>query len=174
VSLVSIAPPREIDLGWVRAESRSQTVRDVLCEMDRRGQKAGAGFYDYDADRNATPSPVVERIIEDFRAKSGIKSRAISNEEILERCVLSMINEGAKILEEGKAIRPPDIDVVWLNGYGWPIYRGGPMHYADAVGLPKVIDKLRTLQAIHGDDFKPAGLLEKLAAEGKALEKFAA
>jgi len=163
-----------LDLGWVRAESQGQSIQDVLCEMDRRGQKTGAGYYDYDADRNARPSLVTERIVEEFRAKSGIKSRVISDEEILERCIFSMINEGAKILEEGKAIRSSDIDVVWLNGYGWPIYRGGPMYYGDAIGLHKVVDQLKAMQTQLGDHFKPAALLERLAAEGKSFASLAA
>jgi 3-hydroxyacyl-CoA dehydrogenase len=156
-----------LDIGWVKENSKGETLRDVLCEMDRRGQKTGAGFYDYDENRTAKPSPVTEKIIQDFRAKKGINARTISDEEILERCVYPMINEGAKILEEGKAIRPSDIDVVWVNGYGWPVYRGGPMHYADQVGVDKVLAKMKEFQGALGDDFKPSALLEKLVAEGK-------
>jgi 3-hydroxyacyl-CoA dehydrogenase len=156
-----------LDIGWVKETSKGETLRDVLCEMDRRGQKTGAGFYDYDADRNARPSPVTEKIITDFMAKAGTEPRQVSDEEILERCVYPMINEGAKILEEGKAIRASDIDVVWVNGYGWPVYRGGPMYYADQIGLDKVLAAMRGFQARLGDDFKPAALLERLAAEGK-------
>jgi len=156
-----------LDIGWVKEKSNGETLRDVLCEMDRRGQKTGAGFYDYDENRTAKPSPVTEKIIQDFRAKKGVNARTISDEEILERCVYPMINEGAKILEEGKAIRPSDIDVVWVNGYGWPVYRGGPMFYGDLVGTAKVLAKMQEFQASMGDDFKPAALLEKLVAEGK-------
>ncbi len=156
-----------LDIGWVKEKSKGETIRDVLCEADRRGQKTGAGYYDYDADRNAKPSPVTEKIIHDFVAKSGRNPRKIGDDEILERCLYPMINEGAKILEEKKAIRPSDIDVVWVNGYGWPVYRGGPMHYADQIGLDKVLAKLKEFQATMGDAFKPAALLEKLAAEGK-------
>ena len=156
-----------LDIGWVKETSKGETLRDVLCEMDRRGQKTGAGFYDYDADRNARPSPVTEKIITDFMAKAGTEPRQVSDEEILERCVYPMINEGAKILEEGKAIRASDIDVVWVNGYGRPVYRGGPMYYADQIGLDKVLAAMRGFQARLGDDFKPAALLERLAAEGK-------
>lgn len=158
-----------LDIGWVKENSRSATIRDVLCEMDRRGQKTGAGYYDYDENRNAKPSPVTEKIINDFITKSGATPRKVSDEEILERCIYPMINEGAKILEEGKAIRASDIDVVWQNGYGWPVYQGGPMWYADHVGLPKVLEKLKAFQATHGDDFKPAALLERLVAEGKTF-----
>jgi 3-hydroxyacyl-CoA dehydrogenase len=156
-----------LDIGWVKEESRSSTVREVLCEMGRWGQKTGAGYYDYDADRNSTPSPITEKIVQDIRAKTEAKVRKISDSEILERCIYPMINEGAKILEEGKAIRPSDIDVVWVNGYGWPVYRGGPMHYADQIGLDKVLAKMKAFQADLGDDFKPAALLEKLVADGK-------
>ena len=156
-----------LDIGWVREESRSSTLREVMCEMDRRGQKNGAGYYDYDDKRNAQPSPIAEAAIRDFIAKSGTMPRTISDEEILERCIYPMINEGAKILEEGKAIRPSDIDVVWVNGYGWPVYRGGPMYYGDQIGLDKVLARLKDFQAELGDDFKPAALLESLVAEGR-------
>ncbi len=128
--------------------------------MDRRGQKTGAGFYDYDENRKASPSPVTEKIIEDFRKKSGVNSRKVSDEEILERCIYPMINEGAKILEEGKAIRASDIDIVWINGYGWPVYRGGPMFYGDTVGLDKVLAKMKQWHAEMGEQFKPSALLE--------------
>ncbi|HTP76941.1 MAG TPA: 3-hydroxyacyl-CoA dehydrogenase NAD-binding domain-containing protein [Rhizomicrobium sp.] len=156
-----------LDIGWVKEKSRGETIRDVLCEADRRGQKTGAGYYDYDENRNAKPSPVTEKIIKDFVSKSGKNPRTIGDDEILERCIYPMINEAARILEEKKAIRPSDIDVVWVNGYGWPVYRGGPMHFADSVGLDKVVAKLREFQATMGDAFKPAALLEKLAADGK-------
>ena len=156
-----------LDIGWVKEKSKGETIRDVLCEMDRRGQKTGAGYYDYDENRNARPSPVTEKIINDFIVKSGANPRKISDEEILERCIYPMINEGAKILEEGKAIRPSDIDVVWVNGYGWPVYRGGPMFYGDQVGTDKVLAKMQEFQAKMGDAFKPSALLEKLVAEGK-------
>jgi 3-hydroxyacyl-CoA dehydrogenase len=156
-----------LDIGWVKEKSHGETIRDVLCEADRRGQKTGAGYYDYDENRTAKPSPVTEKIIKDFVSKSGKNPRTIADEEILERCLFPMINEGAKILEEKKAIRPSDIDVVWVNGYGWPVYRGGPMHYGDQIGLDKVLAKMKAFQATMGDAFKPAPLLEKLAAEGK-------
>jgi 3-hydroxyacyl-CoA dehydrogenase len=159
-----------LDIGWVKEKSKGETIRDVLCEMDRRGQKTGAGWYDYDENRNAKPSPVTEKILHDFIVKSGANPRKISDEEILERCIYPMINEGAKILEEGKAIRPSDIDVVWENGYGWPVYRGGPMWYGDHVGLPKVLAKMREFEAKMGEQFKPAPLLEKLVAEDKRFQ----
>jgi 3-hydroxyacyl-CoA dehydrogenase len=161
-----------LDIGWVKEKSNGATIRDVLCEMDRRGQKTGAGYYDYDENRNAKPSPVTEKIINDFIVKSGANPRKISDEEILERCIYPMINEGAKILEEGKAIRASDIDVVWQNGYGWPVYRGGPMWYGDQVGPAKVLAKMKEFQATMGDQFKPAALLEKLVAENKKFADF--
>jgi 3-hydroxyacyl-CoA dehydrogenase len=159
-----------LDIGWIKEKSKGETLRDVLCEMDRRGQKTSAGFYDYDENRNAKPSPVTEKIIEEFRAKRGINARKISDEEILERCIYPMINEGAKILEDGKAIRASDIDIVWINGYGWPVYRGGPMFYGDLIGLDKVLAKMKEWQGTMGDVFKPSALLEKLVAEGKGFK----
>ena len=156
-----------LDLGWSKEKSSSSTLREVLCEMDRRGQKTGAGFYDYDEKRTAVPSPVVEEIIQRFAQKQGKQARQVSDEEILERCIYPMINEGAKILEEGMAIRVSDIDVVWVNGYGWPVYRGGPMFYGDLVGLPKVLAKMKEFEASHGPQFKPAKLLEELVASGR-------
>ncbi|HEX3653611.1 MAG TPA: 3-hydroxyacyl-CoA dehydrogenase NAD-binding domain-containing protein [Rhizomicrobium sp.] len=158
-----------LDIGWSKETSKSATIREVLCEMDRRGQKTGAGFYDYDENRSPKPSPVTTKIIEDFRAKSGTAVRQISDEEILERCIYPMINEGAKILEEGKAIRASDIDVVWLNGYGWPRYRGGPIWYGDLIGLDKVLSRMREWRDSMGDEFKPSALLEKLVSEGKSF-----
>ncbi|WP_300574641.1 3-hydroxyacyl-CoA dehydrogenase NAD-binding domain-containing protein [Phenylobacterium sp.] len=159
-----------LDIGWVKERSKGESIRDVLCEMDRRGQKTGAGYYDYDEARNAKPSPVTEQVIKDFIVKTGANPREVTDEEILERCIYPMINEGAKILEEGKAIRPSDIDVVWQNGYGWPVYRGGPMWYGDHVGLPKVLAKMQEFQAKMGDQFKPSPLLERLVAEGKSFK----
>src|SRR5271167_1609993 len=159
-----------LDIGWSKATSKSSTIREILCEMDRRGQKTGAGFYDYDEQRNAKPSPVVEKIILDFAAKKGINRRSISNEEILERCIYPMINEGAKIIEEGKAQGASDIDIVWINGYGWPVFRGGPMFYGDLIGPDKVLAKLREFEATMGADFTPAALLERVVAENKHLQ----
>ena len=155
-----------LDIGWSAETSKRATIREILCEEDRRGQKTGAGFYDYDEARNAKPSEHVEKIIRDFAASKGVAQRRIGDAEILERCTYPMINEGAKILEEGKAQRASDIDVVWVYGYGWPVYRGGPMFYADTIGLKTVLGKLREFETKFGEDFRPAPLLEKLASEG--------
>jgi 3-hydroxyacyl-CoA dehydrogenase len=159
-----------LDIGWNKETSKGVTIRDRLCEIDRRGQKNGKGYYDYDENRNASPSPVVEKIIREFAAEKGTNQRKISDEEILERCIYPMINEGAKILDEKKAIRASDIDVIWVNGYGWPVYRGGPMFYGDAIGLDKVLAKMKTFEAQMGADFKPALLLEELAGSGKKFQ----
>jgi 3-hydroxyacyl-CoA dehydrogenase len=159
-----------LDIGWRPETTKSSTIREVLCEQNRRGQKTGAGFYDYDEQRNARPSPVTEQIIKDFAARSGQPQRKISEQEILERCLFAQINEGAKILEEKIAIRPSDIDIVWINGYGWPVYRGGPMFYADTVGLGQVVAKLEEYGPKMGKDFTISPLLRKLAADGKRFQ----
>ncbi len=158
-----------LDIGWSKETSKGESLRDQLCELDRRGQKTSAGFYDYDAKRERTPSRIVEDLVLKQSAAKGVTRRTISDQEILERCTYPLINEGARILEEGKAYRASDIDIVWLNGYGWPAYRGGPMFYADTVGLANVVAKLKAFQAMSAEDFKPAALLEKLAAEGKGF-----
>jgi 3-hydroxyacyl-CoA dehydrogenase len=160
-----------LDIGWSAAASKRSTIREILCEEGRRGQKTGAGFYDYDEARTPKPSAHVETIIREFAVSKGIEQREIGDAEILERCIYPMINEGAKILEEGKAQRASDIDIVWIYGYGWPVYRGGPMFYADTIGLKTVLAKLKAFQAKFGGDFKPAPLLEKLAAEGGTFSK---
>jgi 3-hydroxyacyl-CoA dehydrogenase len=161
-----------LDIGWDKGKSKGETVRDRLCEMDRRGQKTGAGYYNYDPQTRAkSPEPLVEDIIKEFSEKMGKTRREFSKEEILQRCIYPMINEGAKILEEGMSFRPSDIDVVWVNGYGWPVYRGGPMLYADTIGLGKVLARLEEFQAQDGDDFwEPAALIKKLVAEGKGFK----
>lgn len=156
-----------LDLGWSKEKSTSSTIREILCEMDRRGQKTNAGFYDYDEKRNAIPSVLVEDIIKKYSTEHGYKSRDISEQEILERCIYPMINEGAKILEEKIALRASDIDVVWVNGYGWPVYRGGPMHFGDTIGLDKVLSKMEEFESKYGEQFKPSKLLKDLVATGK-------
>jgi 3-hydroxyacyl-CoA dehydrogenase len=159
-----------LDIGWVKETSKGETIRDRLCELDRRGQKTGAGYYDYDANRTPSPSPVTEAIIKEFAAKGGANLRTFTQDEIIERLIYPMINEGAKILEERKAIRASDIDIIWINGYNWPVYRGGPMFYADQIGLPKVVEKLREFEAQMGPVWTPAPLLLQLASEGKRFQ----
>ena len=159
-----------LDIGWSAEKSKSSTIREVLCEQNRRGQKTGAGFYDYDEQRNPRPSPVTEKIVKDFAARSGQPQRTISQQEILERCLYAQINEGAKILEEKIAIRPSDIDIVWINGYGWPVYRGGPMFYADTVGLHEVVARLEDYGPRLGKDFAISPLLRQMAADGKRFQ----
>ena len=161
-----------LDLGWSRETSRGETVREILCERDRRGQKTGRGFYDYDEARNATPSDAVEAVIREVAARQGVPQREIGAQEILERCLYPMVNEGAKILDEGKALRASDIDVVWINGYGWPVYSGGPMHWADGIGLATIVERLRALQVAHGAEFEPAPLLVRLAEEGSSFAAY--
>ncbi len=158
-----------LDIGWSRETSKGETLREKLCEMDRRGQKTGAGFYDYDSSRKATPSPIVEQMVLDHSKQKGITRRQISDSEILERLVYPMINEGAKILEEGKAIRASDIDMVWINGYGWPVYRGGPMFYADTVGLRNVLARMEQWERELGPEFKPSELLRRKAEAGETF-----
>jgi 3-hydroxyacyl-CoA dehydrogenase len=155
-----------LDLGWKKETSTSSTIREVLNEMDRRGQKTGAGFYDYDENRKASPSAVVEQVILDFSAKQGIERRAISAEEIVERCLYPMVNEGAKILEEAIAQRASDIDIVWIYGYGWPTYRGGPMFWGDLIGSGVVAERMKDFQRRFGEDFAVSPLLERLGHEG--------
>lgn len=156
-----------LDLGWSKEASTGETIRDRLCELGRYGQKNGAGFYDYDENRTPTPTQITENLYRAIAEKQGINRRNISDEEILDRCILPMINEGAKILEEGIAQRPSDIDVVYVHGYGWPVYRGGPMHYANSLGLDKVVAKLRHYQQQSGDNsWEPSALLVRKSESG--------
>jgi 3-hydroxyacyl-CoA dehydrogenase len=160
-----------LDIGWNAKTSKGESIRDRLCEMGRRGQKTGAGFYNYDPQtREKTPEPAVAKLIQDYAREKGHATREVSDAEILERCVYPMINEGAKILEEGIALRASDIDVVWVGGFGFPTHRGGPMYYADHIGLPRIVAALERFGAEDKRDFwKPAPLLLKLAKEGKTF-----
>ncbi|MBI2962596.1 MAG: enoyl-CoA hydratase/isomerase family protein [Deltaproteobacteria bacterium] len=160
-----------LDVGWRIRKGRGtkSAVADRLCEMGRFGQKTGAGYYKYGAARAATPDPEVERIILEVSSQLGIRRRAISDEEILARLLYPMVNEGAKILDEKIAIRASDIDVIWVYGYGWPTYRGGPMFWADQIGLAAIRDRLLEWQRREGEVWRPAALLERLAAEGKGF-----
>ncbi len=160
-----------VDIGWHRDPARIENVRDALCAIDRWGQKKGAGFYDYDDKRRPSPSPVVQQIIEDFSRRQGVERREISDREIIERTLYTMVNEGAKILEEGMAQRASDIDVVWVYGYGWPVYRGGPMFWADTEGLAKIVEGLKRQEQRMGDDFSFSKLLLDKADKGEKLTK---
>jgi 3-hydroxyacyl-CoA dehydrogenase len=146
-------------------------VPDLLCEQGRFGQKTGAGWYDYKpGDRTAYPSQAVNEMIVAQSAAAGVERRAILDDEIVQRLVFALVNEGARILEEGIAMRASDIDMVYLSGYGFPLHRGGPMLYADTVGLPKVLEAMRGFaQGRHGDAWTPAPLLARLASEGKGF-----
>jgi 3-hydroxyacyl-CoA dehydrogenase len=173
-----------LDIGWAlrkrrAAESSTQdfsNIADDLCEAGRFGQKTGAGWYRYEAgSRHAIPDPLVTAIIEKYRRQKGIKPRKVSAGEIVERCLYALVNEGARILEEGIAQRSGDIDVVYLNGYGFPAHRGGPMFYADHCGLTDVARTLRRIAAVPGNDpaiWTPAPLLARLAQEGKTFDEY--
>src|SRR5437764_1456356 len=158
-----------VDIGWHRDPTRIENIRDALCAIDRWGQKNGAGFYDYDVKRRPSPSPKVEEIIEQFRQKEGVTPRHISDQEIVERTLYTMVNEGAKILEEGMAQRASDIDVVWVYGYGWPVYRGGPMFWADTEGAAKIVEGLKRQEERMKPEFSFSKLLLDKADRG---EKF--
>jgi 3-hydroxyacyl-CoA dehydrogenase len=157
-----------LDIGWDPAKTSSATVREILCERGRRGQKTGKGFYDYDAQRRPTPSPEVEAIIAEFARRAGREQRRVDDAEMRERLLYPIVNEGAKILEEGIAQRASDIDVVWLNGYGWPAWTGGPMFWADGEGLDRIVAGLeRHAPRIDGLTISP--LLRGKASRGEAL-----
>ena len=155
-----------LDIGWNKDTSNSETLRDVLCEAGRLGQKSGKGFYIYDENRNKSPDPEVEALIRKFGEERQIRMRDdITKEEILERCLYPMVNEGFKILEEGMAIRASDIDIVWTNGYGWPVYEGGPMFYGNIIGFDKILFWLKKAELELGPEFKPSAYLEKVVTE---------
>ena len=169
-----------LDIGWATRKRKAveagvemkPIVADKLCEAGRFGQKTGAGWYRYEAgNRTPLPDSVTEQLIADYRAAHGITPRKISDEEIVERCIFALVNEGARILEEGIAARASDIDLVYLNGYGFPLHRGGPMLYADTVGLPQAVRSLRRFAAEPGADasWQPAPLLVRLAEEGRSF-----
>ncbi|WP_028969478.1 3-hydroxyacyl-CoA dehydrogenase NAD-binding domain-containing protein [Sphingomonas sp. URHD0057] len=160
-----------VDIGWHRDPTRVETIRDQLCAMERWGQKKGAGFYDYDEKRRPSPSPVVQQVIEDFASKQSVQRREISDQEIVERTLYTMVNEGAKILEEGIAQRASDIDVVWVYGYGWPVYRGGPMYWADSVGLAKIVEGLKGQEERMKPAFSFSQLLLDKAAKGESFTR---
>ena len=165
-----------LDIGWAIRKRQAATrnpnerytkIGDLICERGRFGQKTGAGYYKYEAgNRKPIPDPEIEALIVQASKDAGIARREISDQEILERCLYQLVNTGAKILEEGIAQRASDIDIVYLFGYGYPRFRGGPMFTADLIGLPKVLEAAKRYEQSVGPWWKPAGLLEKLAVEG--------
>jgi 3-hydroxyacyl-CoA dehydrogenase len=178
---LSVADLAGLDISWrMRKEFRhlqkpgvrQPLAEDGLCELGRYGQKTGAGWYKYDENRRAIPDPEVLAMVRKWAAVAGIRQRDISAEEIVERCIYVMINEAARILEEGIALRSGDIDMVYLNGYGFPNYRGGPMWYADTIGLKKVYARVCEFHEEFGAVWEPAPLLAHLAKEGKKLADY--
>ena len=170
-----------LDVGWrIRKEYRHLEVpgirqpfaEDRLCELGRYGQKTGVGWYKYDDQRRATPDPLVTELVRKWVDEAGIVQRQISVGEITDRCLYALVNEGARILEEGYALRASDIDIIYLNGYGFPAHRGGPMWYADTVGLKQVCDRVSEFHREHGEIWRPAPLLKRLADEGKRFADF--
>ena len=140
--------------------------------MGRFGQKTGAGWYKYDENRRALPDPEVATLVKTWAAEAGIPQRQISREEIVDRCIYALVNEGARTLEEGYALRSVDIDIIYINGYGFPAYRGGPMWYADTIGLKKVYDRILEFHQQHGKIWEPAPLLKQLAEQGRAFADY--
>jgi 3-hydroxyacyl-CoA dehydrogenase len=181
---ISVIDLAGIDIGYMirkalpadRFDPHAYRVPNRLVEMGRKGQKTGAGFYNYESGNRAPiDEPLVDGIINEEAAAAGIKRRQISNEEIVARCIYPLINEGARILEEGIAARASDIDVVWMNGYGFPPYRGGPMHYADNIGLGAVLKTIEGFKKQYGDRWwAPAALLVKLASDGQTFGEWKA
>jgi 3-hydroxyacyl-CoA dehydrogenase len=170
-----------LDIGWrirkehpdlYKAGMRRPIVEDRLCELGRFGQKTGAGWYKYDENRRATPDPEVAELASKWAGEAGVERRQPLAEEIVDRCVYALVNEGARILEEGIALRAVDIDIIYVNGYGFPAYRGGPMWYADTVGLKKVYDRVCEFRQQHGALWEPAPLLKRLAEEGKSFADY--
>jgi 3-hydroxyacyl-CoA dehydrogenase len=170
-----------VDIAWrVRQElnqfsepgARKPLVADRLCEMGRFGQKTGGGWYRYGDDRKPLPDPDVLALIEETTTAAGITRRPFTSEEIIERTIYALINEGARVLEEGVALRAADIDTVYVSGYGFPAYRGGPMFYADRVGLAQIHDRVAALHREHGQRWAPAPLLARLAREGSSFKEW--
>jgi len=170
-----------LDVSWrIRREYqhlqkpgvRRPLVEDRLCELGRFGQKTGAGWYKYDENRRAIPDPEVAELVRKWVAAASITQRQITAEEIVDRCICALVNEGARILEDGYALRAVDIDIIYLNGYGFPAYRGGPMWYADTVDLKKVYNRICEFHKQHGEIWEPAPLLRQLAEQGKTFAEF--
>lgn len=170
-----------LDVGWrIRKEYRhlekpgvrQPMAHDRLCEMGRFGQKTDAGWYRYDKKRKTIPDPEIAELAHKWAGEAGIPQRKISADEIVDRCVYALVNEGARILEEGFALRPGDIDIIYINGYGFPAYRGGPMWYADTVGLKHAYDRIREFEDQHGEVWRVSPLLKRLAEQGKTIAEF--
>ena len=170
-----------LDVGWrIRQEYRhlekpgirQPIAGDRLCEIGRFGQKTRAGWYKYDENRNASPDPAVADLVRKYAAEAGIPQRKIPADEIVDRCIYALVNEGARILEEGYALRAVDIDIIFINGYGFPAHRGGPMWYADTVGLEKVYERVCEFHRQHGVLWEPAPLLKELASQGRTFADF--
>jgi 3-hydroxyacyl-CoA dehydrogenase len=170
-----------LDVGWrIRKEVRhlqkpgvrQPLAEDRLCEMGRYGQKVGAGWYRYDENRRAISDPVVAELVRKCAAEAHIPRREISAGEIVDRCIYALVNEGARVLEQGYALRAGDIDIIYINGYGFPAYRGGPMWFADTVGLKNVYERVCEFQRQHGELWEPAPLLKELAGQGKNFADF--
>jgi 3-hydroxyacyl-CoA dehydrogenase len=167
-----------LDIGWrIRKEHRhlqkpgirQPIAEDRLCEMGRFGQKTGAGWYKYDESRQAIPDAEVTALVRQWSREAGIPQRQVSAQEIVDRCIYALVNEGAQILERHFAERAGDIDIIYLNGYGFPAYRGGPMWYADTIGVPRVLSRIKEFHATHGELWQPAPLLQRLAEQGKTF-----
>jgi 3-hydroxyacyl-CoA dehydrogenase len=178
---LSVADLAGLDIGWrIRKEHRhlekpgvrQPLAEEKLCEMGRFGQKTRAGWYRYDEQRRQVADPEVAELVRSWSREKGIEQREISHQEIVERCVYALVNEGARILEEGFALRAVDIDIIYLNGYGFPSYRGGPMWYADTVGLGKVYERISEFEQAHGENWRPAPLLKQLAEQGRSFADF--
>jgi len=170
-----------VDVGWrIRQEykhleiagRRYPVIADKIYELGRYGQKTKAGWYDYDENRKPVPNAEIAQMLKATAAGAGIEQREISDEEIIERMIYASVNEGAKILEDGIALRSVDIDLIYINGFGFPVWRGGPMFYADTIGLEKVYQKVKELHEAHGDWWKPSELLKKLAETGESFSDF--
>ncbi len=170
-----------LDVGWrIRKEYRhlepegvrQPLLEDRLCQLGRYGQKTQVGWYRYGDDRNRQDDPEAERIIAQVVERAGIPQREVGSAEITDRCIYALVNEGARILEQGYALRAVDIDIIYLNGYGFPAYRGGPMWHADTVGLRTVYERIREFEGQHGYWWRPAPLLKQLAGEGKTFAEW--
>ncbi len=172
-----------LDVGWLVRKAKAAdrptneeyggTIPDRICELGRYGQKTGGGYYDYkEGDRTPIPNAQVQEIIEQVSKEKNIARKEFDDEEIIKRALYPLINIGAQILDEGMAMRPSDIDIIYINGYGFPAYKGGPMHWADSIGLDKVLADIQRFHTEYGERWRPAPLLEKLVAEGKSFADY--